>query len=71
VPPTSDSCRTVSGLDKTAARNITETSQPPDFFLLYFQTILAVIVQDTNRYVQQDALARNKQDITYSQHTNL
>jgi hypothetical protein len=35
--------------------------------LPYIQTILAVIVQETNRYVQQDAQARNKQDITYSQ----
>jgi hypothetical protein len=36
------------GLDKTAARNITENSQLHDFFLLYFQIILAVIVQETN-----------------------
>jgi hypothetical protein len=50
-----------SGLDKIAACNITENSQPRDFFLLYFQAIQAVIVQETNRYMQQDAQARNKQ----------
>jgi hypothetical protein len=44
-----------NGLKKTAARNITENSQPCEYFLLYFHTILAIIVQETNRYVQQDA----------------
>jgi hypothetical protein len=56
-----------TGLDKTAARNITESSQPRDFFLLYFQTILAIIVYETNRYMQQDAQASSKPNITYSQ----
>jgi hypothetical protein len=56
-----------SGLNKTAAPNITENSQPFDLFLLYFQTILAVIVQETNQYMQQEAQTRNKPDITYSQ----
>jgi hypothetical protein len=37
-----------SGLNKTATRNITTNLQPRDFVLLYFQTILAVIVQETN-----------------------
>jgi hypothetical protein len=46
-------------------------SQPRDFFFLYFQTILAVTVQETNRYVQQDAQARNKPDVTYSQQVNV
>jgi hypothetical protein len=44
-----------NGLNKTPARKITENSQPRDFFLLYFQTLLAVIIQETNRYMQQDA----------------
>jgi hypothetical protein len=56
-----------SELNKTAARNITQNLQPHDFFMLYFQTVLAVIVQETNQYIQQDARARNKPDITYSQ----
>jgi hypothetical protein len=54
---------------RTAGRNVTESTQPPQFFLLYFQTILAVIVEETNRYMQQDAQARNKLGITYSQQT--
>jgi hypothetical protein len=54
-----------SALNKTAAPNITEYSRPCDLFL-YFQTILSVFVQETNRYVQQDAQARNKPDITHS-----
>jgi hypothetical protein len=37
-----------NGLNKTAAPNITENSQPRDFFFLYFYTILTVIVQETN-----------------------
>jgi hypothetical protein len=56
-----------SVLDKTAAPIITENSQPRDFFLLYFQTIPSVIVQETNRCKQQDTQARNKRNITYSQ----
>jgi hypothetical protein len=56
-----------NGLNNTTSLNITENSQHRDFFLLYFQTILAVIVQETNQYMQQDAQARNKPDITYSQ----
>jgi hypothetical protein len=59
------------GLDKTAARNITENSQPRDFFLLYFQTILAITVQETNRYIQQDARVRNKLDIPYCQQISI
>jgi hypothetical protein len=30
-------------------------SQPSEFFLLYFQTILAVTVQETSQYMQQAA----------------
>jgi hypothetical protein len=37
-----------NGLNKTGAPSIAENSQPCDFFLLYFQTILTVIVQETN-----------------------
>jgi hypothetical protein len=37
-----------NGLNKTAAPNIAENSQPHDFFLLYFQTILTIVVQETN-----------------------
>jgi hypothetical protein len=44
-----------NGLNKTAAPNLTENSQPCDFFLMYFQTILAVIVQEIYQYMQQDA----------------
>jgi uncharacterized membrane protein len=36
-------------MKKTAARNIAESSQPRGFCLLYFQIILAVTVQETNR----------------------
>jgi hypothetical protein len=54
-------------LNKVAVPNITKNSQPHEFFLLYFQTILAVIVQKTNQYMQQDAQARNKPDMAYSQ----
>lgn len=57
------------GLDKAAARNVTESAYPPEFFLLYFQTIRAVTVHETNRYMQLDAKARNKLDIKYSQQT--
>jgi hypothetical protein len=58
-------------LDKTVSRNITENSKPRDFFFLYVQTILAVIVQETNRYIQQDAQARNKADIPYSEEISI
>jgi hypothetical protein len=44
-----------SGLDKTVARNNTENSQPRDLFLLDFQTNLAVIVPETNRYMKQNS----------------
>jgi hypothetical protein len=37
-----------SGLNKTAAYDIMGNSQPHNSFLLYFQVILAVIVQETN-----------------------
>jgi hypothetical protein len=53
-----------NGLNKTAAPSINEKSQPHDFFLLYFETILAVIVQETNQYMQHDAQAKNKLDIS-------
>jgi hypothetical protein len=56
-----------NGLKRTTALNITEISQPHEFFLLYFHTLLAVIVQETNQYVQQDAQAKNKPYIPYSQ----
>jgi hypothetical protein len=56
-----------NGLNKIAAPNITENSQPSEFFLLYFQIILAVTVQETNQYMQQHAQARNKPEIPYSQ----
>jgi hypothetical protein len=56
-----------NGLNKTAAPNISENSQAFDFFLLYFQTIPAVTVQETSRYMQQNAQARNKPDIPDSQ----
>lgn len=52
------------GLNRAAAPSITENLQPCELFLLYFKTVLRVIVQETNRYVQQDAQARNK--IRYS-----
>jgi hypothetical protein len=55
-----------NGLNKTTATDITENSQPFEFLLLYFQTILAVTVQETNQHMQQDAQARNKPDIPYS-----
>jgi hypothetical protein len=60
-----------SWLNKTATRNVTTNLEPRDFFLLYFQTILAVTVQESNRYMQQDAQARNKPDITYSQQVSI
>jgi hypothetical protein len=37
-----------NGLNKAAAPSITENSQPCELFLLYFQTNVAVIVQETN-----------------------
>lgn len=64
-------CGRKSGLIKTAARNITQNLEPHDFFMLYFQTVLAVIVQETNQYMQQDAQARNKPDIAYSQQMSI
>jgi hypothetical protein len=43
--------REQNGLNKTAVPSIHEIPQPHDFFVLYFETILAVMVQETNRYV--------------------
>jgi hypothetical protein len=37
-----------NGLNKAAAPTITENSQPCELFLLYFQTILAAVVQETS-----------------------
>jgi hypothetical protein len=37
-------------LNKAAAPNISENSQTPNFFFLYFQAILPVTVQETNCY---------------------
>jgi hypothetical protein len=59
------------GLNKTAAPNISENSKPLDFFLLYFQTIQPVTVQQTNCYMQQDAKARNKPGIPDSQQISM
>jgi hypothetical protein len=60
-----------NGLNRTTAPNITENSQPHEFFLLYFHTLLAVIVQETNQYVQQDAQAKNKPNIPYFQQIHI
>jgi hypothetical protein len=53
-----------SGLNKTAAPNITENSQSRDFFLLYFHTILVVIVQETTDICNK----RHKQEINQILH---
>jgi hypothetical protein len=39
-------------LNRTVAPNISGNSQHLEFFLLYFQTILAVTVQESSRYMQ-------------------
>jgi hypothetical protein len=67
LPPTRQMC-TNFWENKITTPNITKNSQPCEFFLLYFQTILAVTVQDTNRYMQQDAQERNIPDIPHSQY---
>jgi hypothetical protein len=51
-----------TGINKTAAPNISENSQPLDFFLRYIQILIPVIAYETNCYIQQDAQVRNKQD---------
>jgi hypothetical protein len=56
-----------NGLNKTAAPSATESSQPREIFLPNFQTILVMIIQETNWYVQRGAQARDKPDIPHSQ----
>jgi hypothetical protein len=55
-------------LNKAAAPNIPENSQRIRF-LLHFQNILQLIIQKTNRYMQQDAQTI-KTDIPHSQEIN-
>jgi hypothetical protein len=52
-----------TSINKTAASNTSENSQLLDYFLLYFQTILQVTVQEPNCYILQETQARNKPDI--------
>jgi hypothetical protein len=58
-------------LNKTAASNTSESLQLLDYFLLYFQTILPVTVQEPNCYMQQEIQARNKPDIPDSQQISM
>jgi hypothetical protein len=43
-----------NGLNKTAAHDNYENSQPLNLFLLYFEIILKVTLEETNHYMQQD-----------------
>jgi hypothetical protein len=43
-----------NGLNKTTAPKISENSQPPDFFLLDFQTNLPATVQDAQERIKSD-----------------
>jgi hypothetical protein len=58
-----------NGLNKAAAPNIPGNSQRP-YFLLYFHSILRLIVQMTNNYIQQDA-QEIKPDISDSQQISM
>jgi hypothetical protein len=60
-----------NGLNKTTAFSSFENPHPLDFFLLYFQTIILLIVQETNHCMQQGAQTRNKPDIPDSQQINM
>jgi hypothetical protein len=57
-------------LNKITAPNICENPYPLDFFLLYFQTVISLIVKETNCCMQQDSKTRNKLDFPDSQKIN-
>jgi hypothetical protein len=57
--------------NKIAASTTSENSQLLNYFVLYFQTILPVIVQKTNCCMQQETQARNKSDIPDSQQISM